>query len=53
MRLRELYFDLNGEFVIRYYNRESRQEAEKKNANISEAVQWFYDDVLQNVFHLR
>jgi Fic family protein len=53
MRIRELYFDPTGEFVIRYYNRDLRQEAEKKNANISEAVQWFYDDVLQNVFHLR
>jgi hypothetical protein len=53
IRIRELYFNTEGEFVIRYYNRESRQEVEKKNANISEAVQCLYDDVLQNVFHLR
>jgi Fic family protein len=53
IRIRELYFNLEGEFVIRYFNRDVNHEVEKKNASISEAVQWFFDDVLQNMFHLR
>jgi len=52
MRIRELYFNLQGEFVIRYYNASSRAEAEKRGGSISEAVQWFFDDVLRNIFHL-
>jgi Fic family protein len=53
IRIRELYFNRDGEFVIRYYNPDLHQEVEKKNASISEAVQWFFDDVLRNVFHLQ
>jgi hypothetical protein len=52
VRIREIYFNQGGEFVIRYYNAGSRQEVEKKGASISEAVQWFFDDVLQNIFHI-
>jgi Fic family protein len=52
IRIRELYFNMDGEFVIRYHNSGSHQEVDKKGASISEAVQWFFDDVLQNVIHL-
>jgi Fic family protein len=52
MRIRELYFNPQGEFVIRYYNTQSHQETEKKAGSISEAVQWFFDDVLRNILHI-
>ena len=52
IRLREVFFNKDGEFLMRYYNLDLRQEAERKAGTIAEAVQWFYDDVLQNIFHL-
>ncbi|HYS54675.1 MAG TPA: Fic family protein [Thermoanaerobaculia bacterium] len=53
VRVREVYFNEQGEFVQRYFNRDTKQEAERKGATISEAVQQFFEDVLQNIFHLR
>jgi fido (protein-threonine AMPylation protein) len=53
IRIRELYFTPEkGEFVVRYYNIDKKQETEKKGCTISEAVQWFYDDILRNIFQL-
>lgn len=52
IRVQALYFTSEGELVMRYYNRDLKQEAERKGCKISDIVQEFYDDVLQNVFHL-
>jgi Fic family protein len=52
IRLRELYFTEAGEFVMRYFNLDSGQEAERKPDTIAEAVREFYDDVLHGVFGL-
>jgi len=53
IRPRELYFTQDGEVILRYFNIDSRQESERKGGTIAEAVQWFFDDVLRNVFHLK
>ncbi len=48
--------DLNWSDRVRIrelYNRDLHLEVEKKGATISDAVQWLFDDVLQNFFHLR
>ena len=52
LRMRELYFTLEGEFMLRYFNVDTRQETERKPNTVAEAVQWFYDDVLHNVLGL-
>lgn len=52
IRLRELYFNTEGEFIIRQHIRETNSEKELKGHQIAEAVQWFFDDVLKNVFSL-
>ena len=52
IRVRELYFNAEGEFVIRWFNAQTSQEHELKKHTIAEAVQWFFDDVLKNVFEL-
>ena len=49
---RELYFNTEGEFIIRQHIRETNSEKELKGHQIAEAVQWFFDDVLKNVFSL-
>ncbi|PJF32848.1 MAG: hypothetical protein CUN57_03755, partial [Phototrophicales bacterium] len=49
LRLRELYFTDQGEFVVRYYDRSIHQETEKTGLTISEVVRWFFDDILENV----
>lgn len=51
VRIREIYFTPEkGEFVIRYYRIDTKKEVEKRGSTISESVQWFYDDVLKNIF---
>ncbi len=52
IRIRELYFTEKGEFVIRFYDPHEKREKDKKDGTIAEAVQWFYDDILKNVFGL-
>jgi Fic family protein len=50
IRLREIYFTDNGEFIIRYYDTLKRDEIEERGKTVADAVQWFFDDILQNVF---
>ncbi len=52
IRVRELYFNAQGEFIVRWFNAQTSQEVELKGHTIAEAVQWFFDDVLKNVFEL-
>jgi len=52
IRIRELYFNTQGEFIVRWFDAQRNQEAELKGHTIAEAVQWFFDDVLKNVFEL-
>lgn len=52
LRIRDLYFNANGEFVVRWFNPQTDQETELKGHTIAEAVQWFFDDILKNVFEL-
>ncbi|MGA2983794.1 MAG: Fic family protein [Terriglobia bacterium] len=52
IRFRELYFTAAGEFVVRYFNIDSGQEAERKPDTIADAVREFFDDVLHRVFGL-
>jgi len=52
LRLRELYFKPEGEFVVRWFNSQTNQETELKNHTIAESAQWFFDDILKNVFEL-
>ncbi len=53
IRVRELYFAAEGEFFIRHFNIDARQEREKKGGTVAEAVQWFFDAILHHVFQLR
>lgn len=53
IRIRELYFASNGQFVARYFSVEQGQETVTDKCTIAQIVQWFYDDVLENVFGLR
>jgi Fic family protein len=53
VRIRELYFAEDGEFILGYFNRDTGAEAERRCETIAEAVQQFFEDVLQNVLHLR
>ncbi|MBP8251269.1 MAG: Fic family protein [Herpetosiphon sp.] len=53
IRLREIYFNNQGQFVIRYFDAPSNSEQTVENLTIGDAVEWFFDDVLRNVFHLR
>jgi hypothetical protein len=50
VRIRELYYAKDGEFVIRYFDVQNRSEKEQKPGSISEAVKWFFDDILQHIF---
>jgi Fic family protein len=53
IRIRDLYFlPDTGEFVVRYFRISDCKEVEKKGMTIYEAAQWFYDDILRNVFGL-
>lgn len=52
IRLRELYFTDKGEFIVRIYAHSEQREVEKTGHTISEIVQWFFDDILQNVIGL-
>mgnify|MGYP003393751871 CR=1 FL=1 len=52
IRVRELYFTNEGEFIVRYYNIDKSEEADKKGETISEVVMWFFDDILKNIFEL-
>ena len=52
IRIRELYFNPDGEFVVRCYNLQTGQEIDKKGGTIAEAVQWFFDDILKHHFGL-
>ena len=52
IRVRELYFNAEGEFVVRWFNAQTNLELELKKHTIAEAVQWFFDDVLRNIFEL-
>jgi Fic family protein len=52
IRVRELYFNPEGEFVLRWLNLQTNEEIEKKGGTIAEAVQWFFDDVLKHHFSL-
>jgi Fic family protein len=53
IRLRELYFnEPDGDFEYRWFNSATDTEMVMKGHPISEAVQWFFDDVLKNIFEL-
>jgi hypothetical protein len=52
IRIRELYFTSEGEFITRYYDITGQQEMEKKGETIAETVQWFYDDILRSLFNI-
>ncbi len=51
IRIRELYFNQEGEFMIRYFKVDKKEEVDKKHS-IAEAAQWFFDDILKNMFNL-
>jgi Fic family protein len=53
VRIRELYFTEDGNFVIRYVDPENGEDARRQKATITEAVEMFFDDVLGNVWGLR
>lgn len=53
VRVRELYFDDKGRFVIRHVDPETGEDAENHSAEITQAVEFFFDDVLRNVWGLR
>jgi hypothetical protein len=53
VRVRELFFTEDGQFVIRYRSPETGEDTEKRGATITEAVEMFFDDVLGNVWGLR
>ncbi len=52
IRVREIYFNAKGEFIVRWFNAQTNHEIELKGHTIAEAVQMFFDDVLKNVFEL-
>lgn len=53
VRVRELYFTDDGQFIIRHVDPETGEDVKKRGATITEAVQFFFDDVLGNVWGLR
>lgn len=53
VRIRDLYFTDDGEFVFKYLNPETGKMTQKQNATVREATQYFFDDVLPNVWGLR
>ena len=53
VRVQAFYFTPEGEITMRYYNLDKHQEAERKSVRIPEIVEWFYDDVLANILHLK
>jgi Fic family protein len=53
VRVQAFYFTPEGEITMRYFNLEKHQDAERKSVRIPEIVEWFYDDVLSNVLHLK
>jgi hypothetical protein len=53
VRIRELYFTEDGNFVIRYVDPETGEDTRRQKATITEAVEMFFDDVLGNVWSLR
>jgi hypothetical protein len=52
IRIREIYFTSEGQFVIRYYSIDEMRETEQRGEPVAEAARWFYDDILKNVFGL-
>jgi hypothetical protein len=49
-RIRELFFSQEGEFFIKYWDRDKKIEIDKKGLTISDTVQIFFDDVLRNIY---
>jgi Fic family protein len=52
IRLRAIYFNDNGSLGLREFSRQTCQEDDSHNRNISDAVKMFFDDVLENLFHI-
>jgi hypothetical protein len=52
IRIRALFFEDDGTFVIRFWNPGSKRDSDERGKTVQRAVQWFFDDVLQHVFGL-
>ena len=52
VRVRDLYFSDEGQFLIQYRNPDTAGLS-TKDVSIPEAVEWFFNDVLRNVFELK
>ncbi len=52
IRIRELYFNEEGDFTTRYFDLQSKDEVESKKISIADTAKMFFDDVLKNIFTL-
>ncbi len=52
VRLRAIYFNDDGAFGAKVFNRDTRQEVDTRGTSISDMVRLFFDDVLEHFFHI-